>query len=281
MNGRDEDWGDDGGLGPLLDAYADARLRADPERTWVVRARVLAAARARSRSMTDAATTPAPRRWPRLPRLARTPLVAAATLLLLAAIAGGALAASAPGGPLYGARLWVEELALPAAPEARADAEVDRLEERLAEASDAAGRSDADAVVAALAEYRATAEEALEAAGDDPARRAHVAEQIRRHVTVLAALAGRLPERAAAAIGEAILRTEAHVEELLDKEAGAPTTRPAGPEATPKPTPKPKPEATPKPTPKPKPEATPKPERTPPGKPDATPDRANAGTPTP
>lgn len=285
MNGR-EDWDDDGGLGPLLDAYADARLRADAERTGVVRARVMAAARAQSRGTPTSA--PAPRRRFALPRIARTPLLAAAALLLLATIAGGALAASAPGGPLYGARLWVEELTLPAGADPRADAEVDRLEQRLAEAGRAAESGDANAVVAALEEYRATADEALAAAGDDPARRARVAEQIGRHVAVLQALAARVPEpAAAAAILAAIERTETHISELLADEPGKPVTPPGKPEATPRPekTPPGKtdatPEATPRPTPKPKPEATPKPEKTPPGRPDPTPGREKPVTPAP
>lgn len=274
-NERHDDWGDDGGLGPTLDAYAHARLRADAERTGIVRARVMAAARARSRA---AATTAVPSTTPRrrlvLPRLARTPLLAAASLLLVAVLAGGVVAASSPGGPLYGIRLWAEELTLPSAPEERAAAEVDRLAERLAEASRAAEAGDADAVAAALAEYRATAEEALAAAGDNPERRAHVAEQIGRHVAVLAAIAERAPERAAAAIREAIGRTEAHIDELLAGEPGALPSPPTRPEATPKPEKSPpgKPEATPKPakaTPE-RPEATPKPDRTPPGKPEKT-----------
>jgi hypothetical protein len=273
MNHLHDEWGDDGGLGPALDAFAEERLRADPERTGVVRARVMAAARAQARRTVG--DSPAPRRWFVLPRPARGPLLAGAGLLLAATLAGGALAGTGPGGPLYGARVWLEEQLLPVAPQARDDAQLDRLDDRLAEAQRAANQGDVAAVEAALDEYRRTAEAAFDAAGDDAARREHVAAAIARHVAVLEALTATVPDRAAVAIRAAVERTEVRIREILD-DPGRPGP-PASPEATPKPTPKPKPEATPKPTPKPKPEATPKPTpkpaKSPPGKPDATPER--------
>jgi len=283
-----DDWGDDGGLGPTLDAFAEARLRADVERTVVVRAQVVAAARARAWSVAGASTPSggAPRRgWLGLPRLARAPLLAGAGLLLVAAIAGGALAATAPGGPLYGARLWVEELTLPAAPEARTEAQIDRLDERLDEAVRAAESGDVGATVAALDEYWVTAGAALAAAGDDAARREHVTAEIGRHVVILTALTERVPDRAAEAIQAAVDRAEERIQELLDRIPGKPAT-PGGPDgATPRPakTPPGKPEATPAPAKSPpgKPEATTRPERTPPGKPAETPARDKPATPAP
>jgi len=266
-----DDWGDDGGLGPALDAFGDGRLRADQERTGLVRARVMAAARAEARRAV--ATPPSRRRWFVVPRPVRGPVLAAAGLLLAAALAGGVLAGTAPGGPLYGARLWIEEQLLPGAPQERDEAQIDRLDDRLDEARQAAERGDVPAVVAALDEYRQTAEEAFVAAGDDEARREHVAAQLARHVAVLQALMARVPEQAATAIRAAVDRTEVRIREILDgpHKPGSPRD----PEATPKPTPKPKPEATPKPTPKPKPEATP-------GKPAATPESEKpAATPKP
>jgi len=233
-----DDWGDDGGLGPTLDAFADARLRADPARTGVVRARVVAAARARARSAAEAparAGEAAPRRRLGLPRFARAPLLAGAGLLLVAALAGGALAATAPGGPLYGVRLWVEELALPTAPEARTEAQISRLDERLDEAVRAAEGGDVGATTAALDEYWITAEEALAAAGDDAARREHVAEQVNRHVAILATLAARLPDRADEAIQAAVDRAEERIQELLDRLPTKPATPGSPDEATPKP----------------------------------------------
>jgi hypothetical protein len=271
-----DDWGDDGGLGPALDAFAEGRLRADPERTGVVRARVMAAARAEARRP---AAPVVRRRWIALPRPVRGPLLAAAGLVLAAALAGGVLAGTAPGGPLYGARLWLEEQLLPVAPQARDDAQLGRLDDRLAEARRAADQGDVAAVAAALEEYRRTADEALDSAGDDAARREHVAAALARHVAVLEALIARAPARAAAAIRAVVDRTEVHIREIVDApgKPGVPGGPEATPEATPRPTPKPKPDATARPTPKPKPDATarptPKPAKSPPGKPEATPER--------
>lgn len=287
-NNLHDDWGDDGGLGPTFDAYADARLRADPERTGVVRSRVVGAARSQARhQIAPASVQSARRRRFAFPRVARTPLLAAASLILLSLAAGGALAATAPGGPLYGARLWVEEAQLPVAPQAREDAQLDRLDDRLEEARRAAQSGDVNALVAALEEYQQTAAEALAGAGADEARREHVATQLARHVAVLEALTARVPERAAEAIRAAVDQAEARIRAMLEGPGGP--VYPGGPEA--KPTPRPKPEATAKPTPRPKPEATakptprtneaatPKPGRTPPGKPDETPGQEKSRTP--
>ena len=272
-NHERDDWGDDGGLRPQLDAYADARLRPDPE----------ARARSRARVMTEAhlaldtppGVTAAPRRrspfaMARRPRL-RLSLLAGAWLLVALAVAGGAVAGSGPGGPFYAARLWVEEVALPAEADARAEAQAGRLEERLAEAGRAARDGNGAAVTAALEAYRAGADAALADAGDDPTRREHLAVRLGRHVAVLEALVPLVPDRASQAIQAAVDRTETRIQEILAPPPGKPEATPPGkPEATPKPaaTPKPektppgKPEATPKPSPG-KPQATPKPPRTP------------------
>jgi hypothetical protein len=163
-------------------------------------------------------------------------------------------------------RLWAEELTLPADPATRAEAELERLEARLAEARDAAAAGNGEAVTAALEAYRRAADAALEAAGTDPTRSEHLALQLGRHVAVLEALVGEVPGRAGEAIRAAVERSERKIEEILSQTPGTPGT-PVKPEATPKPTPKGKPEATPgKPV---KPEATPMP--TPKGKPEATP----------
>lgn len=292
-NERD-DWGDDGGLRPQLDAYADARLRADPERTGRVRARVMAEARAAADAGRAAATavaaTPSstapgtglvravpPRRL--VPGRFRVPAAFAATLLLVGALTvGAAFAGSGPGGPFYAARLWVEEVTLPADADARAEAQLARLEARLAEAEQAAEAGNGAAVTAALEAYRATVEAALANAGNDPTRREHLAAQLGRHVAVLEALVPRVPDRASEAIQAAVDRTEIRILEILATPPGRPGSTPAGkPEATPKPTPPgpaktppgkpeatPKLEATPRPTP-------PGPAKTPPGKPEATP----------
>ena len=275
-NHERDDWGDDGGLRPLLDAYADARLRVDPAAQARARAHVIAEARAAQDARRE--VTAAPRRRPlfamtRRPRL-RLSLLAGASLLVALAVAGAAVAGSGPGGPFYTARLWVEELALPAGADARAEAQADHLDDRLAEAQRAAREGNGPAVTAALEAYRAAADAALANAGDDPTRRAQLTAQLGRHVAVLEALVPLVPGRASQAIQAAVDRTEARISEILAMPTPAP-------QATPRPdrSPPGKPEATPTPTPAATParEATPKPEKSPPGKPDATP----AATPAP
>jgi hypothetical protein len=192
----------------------------------------------------------------------RMPAVVAATLLLVGVLTvGAALAGSGPGGPFYAARLWVEDVTLPTDANARAEAQLARLEARLAEAAAAAEAGNGAAVTAALEAYRAAMEAALGDAGVDPTRREHLAAQLGRHVAVLETLVPLVPDRASEAIQAAVDRTEDRIQEILalppDANPGKPETPPAKPEATPKLP------ATPKPTPPGKPE-------TPPGKP-ATP----------
>jgi hypothetical protein len=277
-NGEQDDWGDDAELRVRLDAYAVARLRADPERTGRVRGRVMAAARAatEARPTQPAPSTLFPPRPVQAPprrrvglRVFRVPAAMAAALVLVGLLAAGAVfAGSGPGGPFYASRLWIEELTLPTDFDARAEAQLARLEQRLEEAGQAAAAGNGAAVTAALEAYRATAEAALDGTGGDTARREHLAFELGRHVAVLHALAPRVPGRASEAIQAAIDRTETRIQEILSTPPGTPPgkpgTPPGKPEATPKPTPPGKSEATPKPTP-------PGPSKTPPGKSEATP----------
>jgi hypothetical protein len=289
-NHERDDWGDDGGLRPQLDAYADARLGADPEARARSRARVMAEARAASDALRAAASVPtaglfqaerptargvppASRHRLVLGRF-RMPAVVAATLLLVGVLSvGAALAGNGPGGPFYAVRLWVEEQTLPADAAARAEAQLARLEARLGEAAAAAGTGNGAAVTAALEAYRATADAALSGAGVDPTRREHLAAQLGRHVAVLETLVALVPDRASEAIQAAVDRTEDRIQEIL---ALPPGTNPGKPETPPgRPETPPKLPATPKPTPPGKPEATPKlpatPKPTPPGKPETPP----------
>jgi len=270
-NERD-DWGDDGELGSLLDAYAGDRLRSDPAAVGRVRARVMAEAHRRPAAGAEALPTLAAVSRPRaVLRIFRVPAAAAAALLLVGLLAaGGAIAGSAPGGPLYGVRLWAEELTLPSDAAARAEAELARLEARLAEAREAAAAGNGGAVTAALEAYRRVAGAALDAAGTDPTRQEHLAVELGRHVTVLRALVGEVPGRASEAIQRAVERSEQRIEDILSRPPATPAA-PGKPEATPKPTPPGKPDTTPKPTPPGKPEATPVGPAATPGKPEATP----------
>ena len=270
----------DADLRARLDAYAAEHLAPDPAATASTRAAVMAAARQRA---AGAVPSSAPRQ-PRFRPALGPGLFAAAALVVVVGV--GAALATVPGGPLYPVRLWVEELALPAEPAARVEAELARLDDRLDEAEDAAVSGNDGAVAAALEAYRGEVEDTLAAAGDDPDHRAAIASRLERHREVLGALAGRLPERAAEAILANLGRTQARILEIL---AATPRPgEPGGPAQTPGPdkTPPGKPEATPPgqpttpaatPTPKPektppaKPDRTPKPEKTPPAKPDASP----------
>src|SRR5512135_534597 len=132
-NGQDERE-----LARRLEAYADARLRPDPAAMARIRSAVVAEARR--------GAEPVPfRRRPAF-RFGFALLAAAA---LLAAIAGSAFASQA-GGPLYGARLWIETVTLPATPSARAEAQIARLDARLQELQTALAAHDGAAAAAAL-----------------------------------------------------------------------------------------------------------------------------------
>jgi len=290
-----------------LEAYADLRLTPDLTATSRMRARVLAHAHRRADLVrADAALTvvpqaawrPAARPGVRRGRGTAVALVAAA--LLVGAMAGGAAASSGPGGALYEVRLWIETVSLPSDPSARAVAELGRLGERLREAGSAAQGGDEGAVAAALSAYEQIMSEASAAVLDsgDPVAAAALETGLGRNVDVLQALVGRVPPRAADAIGDAVARAIArsagaiHTIGAVDRptpdgEPGSPGTtgdgqggnggsdagnggtgngwNGSGPEATPKPTkaaPE-RPDATAKPAATERPDPIPKPTKTP------------------
>ena len=215
-----------------LDAY-DAALDPDPAAIENLRAHVLRAAEARPRR-------PASRldrvralvsSGPSGPSSAfRRPLVglAAASLLVVLAV-GGTFAATAPGAPLYGARLWLEDATLPADPAARADAEMSHLQDRLAEAEAGARSGNGAAVTAAIEAYRATLDEALQAAGGDLTREQRLQVELQRHRAVLEALvtAQQGNGNASTAIQAALDRNADAIDRIL-REAPAGTGTPAG-----------------------------------------------------
>jgi len=277
-------------LARRLEAYAEARLSPDLTTSSRLRARVLAVAHrhadvaradaglvvlprpegawvARSlpvvrRGARPGSGTPGRVRWQR----ATGALLAASLGIGLAA--GGAFAAR-PSGPLYDARLWVETLTLPADPSARAVAQLDRLEQRLAEV-DRAGRSgDLAGVAAAVAAYEAILDEASASAiltGDDVA--AVILEiGVAHNLDVLRALVGRVPATAGAAItaalDRAIERSAAAVDRFGASHPGHDDGHGAGTgQPTTDPTPRPTKAATPDPTAVPADAATAKPKPT-------------------
>jgi hypothetical protein len=177
-----------------LTAYAQFRLSPTPETSARMRARVMDAAAAIPGRPAVAAQEPISLAAHRVrfggrSRVFASLVAAALSVLLLAGVAF----ASSPGGPLYGVRLWVETVALPSEPGARANADVDRLDARLDEAVGAARNGNGSATAAALAAYREILDDALTAAGKIEARNERLEAALTRHQVVLATLLGYAP----------------------------------------------------------------------------------------
>ena len=140
--------GTDPVLARRLAAYGDLRLSPSMAATSRMRARVLAVAHRQAdltradaglAVVTAASTAPdtvvAPVARPR----ATVPYRRIASALLAAslgiAMVAGTSFAAEPAGPLYDARLWLEEVTLPSDPGERTIAQGQRLQARLAEAA--------------------------------------------------------------------------------------------------------------------------------------------------
>ena len=254
-------------LAERLQAYAEARLSPSPSATSRMRAHVMAAAQGASRVVADeVAPAPAIELAPR-PRLTevprwRRPVAALLAAGLTMALAVGSVAAAQPGGPLYGTRIWAETLTLPSSAADRAAAEVRRLNDRLAEAANAAAAGDANAADAALAAYNGILAEATAGTQGDGSANAALDTAVRRNIEVLTSILARdsFPDQARDAIQHAIDQSDSAATELHGQPGvGAPPSANPGngagasnkPEGTPTPA---------KPTNRP----TPKPHRTPP-----------------
>jgi hypothetical protein len=189
----------------------------------------------------------------------RRPLTALLAAGLTLAVGVGSVAASQAGGPLYGVRIWAETLTLPSEADARAQAELQRLQDRLAEAAAATATGDTNAANAALEAYAAIVNEATEGAGNDVSAAATLEIGVRSNIDVLTVLSGRVPNDAARdAIQRAIDRSDSALDKMHgnpnvvppaaepsrgprpDKTANPnkPTDVPAPPTAKPQPTPK-------------------------------------------
>ena len=166
-------------------------------------------------------------------RTRRSPLRRSLTLLLAAgltlAVGVGSAAAAQPGGPLYPVRIWSETLTLPSEANARAQAELRRLEDRLAEAAAATAGGDTNAANAALEAYAAIVNEATLGAGNDVSAAATLESGVRSNIDVLTVLADRVKnERASDAIHNALERAIDRSDSALDKMHGRPDGTPAG-----------------------------------------------------
>jgi hypothetical protein len=194
-------------------------------------------------------------------------------------VVGGALAASSAGGPLYGARLWLEEATLPSGENARAAAEIARLEARVAELEAAIWSGDRAAAAAALAAYQAIADEALADAAGDQSAIDRLLAALDRHLGVLQRVAAQVPPQAAESINRNIQRTIEHSNAAIQRieskpvgpaNGGEPAAKPVAPAgqggATPKPQPTPKASQKTPPGPATPPDQPPRPDKAPPGR---------------
>jgi hypothetical protein len=213
-------------LAKRLEAYADARLRPDPVAMMRVRSAVVAEARRQA--------GPIPLRRRPAFRLGLTLLAAAA---LLVAISGSAFAAGQPGGPLYGARLWVESANLPADPSARAEAQIARLDARLQELRTALRGQDEGGAAAALDAYRSILDEALASVPTAGTLEQRLEAAISKHLAVLEALLATAPPQALAGLRNAIARSDNGLQQLerraTDGDQGGQPTTPPGQATTP------------------------------------------------
>jgi hypothetical protein len=208
-------------LARRLEAYAMKRLSPDAAATERMRTAVMAAATARLEGDVVATRNAPEPAWEppipifsrRLTRSRRLVVGLLAATLALSGVAGAALAAG-PGGPLYDARLWVERATLPTDPDARADAELARLEARMEEAVRGANNGNGSAVSAALAAYRATIDEALEASDATESGNDRLEAALARHLVVLQTLLDRVPDQAREAIQRAIDNGDKAVERI-------------------------------------------------------------------
>jgi hypothetical protein len=199
----------------VLEAYADARLAPSGPVLARMRLHVMAEAAAVAASPGVRDTDRSTRRWSlptfRPPR--RAFALGGAAVLTLASAA--AVLAAPPGSPFFDARVALETAFLPSQSDARLAAHEDHLAQRLVEAEAAAGRGDAVALAAALAAYDAEVDAALADAGDDPDRLARLEAALGKHVAVLTALEGQLPEQAA--VENALDNSQKAVEKIKAK----------------------------------------------------------------
>jgi hypothetical protein len=254
-----------------LEAFAVARLSPDAAAVRRMRSRVMREARARlemratagADRMTDGGAIVVPIHLGHGHRGLRR----VAGLLLAAALAvsvvGGAALAAAPGGPLYATALWLEELTLPSGGEARAQADLGRLQRRLDEARAAAASGDGTALAAALAAYGVAVDDAVATAGTNEAWLARLKVALGNHLAVLAALTADVPEQARHAIEQAIVKSSGARDRIGGPDGPNGPDGPSTPNTPGAPAPARTPEPEPARTPKPEPDKTSKPAKTP------------------
>ena len=211
-------------LARRLEAYADLRLSPSAAATTRMRTAVMTAAHRRAALIhADAtfdaagATTSARAATgkigggrPSWRRPAAAVFAGALTLFILVGTAYGAR----PGGPLYAARLWTEMANLPADLVDRAEAEVNRLEERLQEAQQASSSGDVPGTQAALVAYSRIVVEAADGSGGDPTASAALEVTVTRHVVVLTLMVDSVPSQARQAAEQALTSSTMALDDL-------------------------------------------------------------------
>ncbi len=258
-----------------LEADAEACLSPDLSTRTRMRAEVMAAALGGAEAArADADRVPTVGMMVRVDRQRRSAWRRPMALLLAAgltvALSVSSVAGAQPGGPLYGARIWAETLTLPSSANERAQAELRRLDARLAEAAAATGAGDANAANAALEAYGAIVEEATVGAGDSVSAAATLETGVRSNIDVLTVLAGRVPDKQRDAIRHAIERSDKALDDIRGQPAGNPPAGAPGRQPD-KPAPDPADQGT-------KPEPAPKPDHTPPGPPSEMPGKGGGAS---
>lgn len=203
-----------------LESYARARLNPDPLTIARVRARVMREAWLQADLPRITVPGPSTARRIRRPVARRLSMAILAAAVWLGVAAGSIFAAQA-GGPLYPARMWLEQASLPADPAARAAAELTRLDARLADALGAAGLGDSGAVHAALDAYGQIANEMVAGAAGEATLESIVAAALDKHLAVLGEVAARLADKgnatAADAVDASIARAIEHNQDVIDR----------------------------------------------------------------
>ena len=193
-------------LEQMMARYARVRLDPSPAQARRARAAVMEEAWRRRIAAGDAAaaaagSTPSARAARSAPHrglfagwsVRRLGVTFAAAVMAGLLVGSSVFAGSRAGGPLYGARLALEELALPSDAASYLEAEIARAQTRLAEIVDASARGDQTALAASIAAYEATVAK-LERETGAGAQRA--LEDFRQHRAVLVAILANAPESA-------------------------------------------------------------------------------------
>jgi hypothetical protein len=220
---RDRGWDDVPGDPTVrrMDELATRALSPDEETLARMRANATAAFRDAAASREAARIRPIVR--PAAPRRLRFAAAGMAVALLAISSVGVAAAESGPGQPFYRTRLAVEALFLPpAGTDARLDADLDRAQARLADATAAASRGDSNAEADAVGAYVEVVV-SIQMPGD-----AAAVERLREWLGRQLAELQRLRGSAQGGVGQEVGRAIDSLDSLLRRAGGPPGSNPTG-----------------------------------------------------